>query len=260
MPEAAPVEGMLEAALVEGLSEATPVEKHLETFLQVSSFNRFYQIHQNGTCNEEDVETMISLYSGNRSDKNAPIHLFAELVGIEQNKDLIAYGEEHRAQKPCMVALISYVDSESTICRIDIDLNITPNIDVVGDGGYDSSDPCDQEVDSDSDLVVDEVPNDIDDKGVNDDGNINASSVGKQMQSIVIHNNSAHMSLINPDMAHVVEFSEYPEIVSTHQLAVNSDPEELFVGQRFKSKEELAKPYSSRIETPYPNQYKIDGV
>ncbi|PPS13015.1 hypothetical protein GOBAR_AA07626 [Gossypium barbadense] len=227
------VEGLSEATPVEGMPEAAPVEGMLEVALVEGS----YQIHRNGTCNEEDVETMISLYSGNRSDKNAPIHLFAELVGMEQNKDLIAYGEEHRAQKPCMVALISYVDSESTICRIDIDLNITPNIDLVGDSGYDSSDPCGQEVDSDSDLVVDEVPNDIDDKCVNDDGNINASSVGKQMQSIVIHNNSAHMSLINPDVVHVVKFSEYPEIVSTHQLAVNFDPEELFVGQRFKSKE-----------------------
>ncbi|KAK5771008.1 hypothetical protein PVK06_047177 [Gossypium arboreum] len=165
----------------------------------------------------EDMETMIALYWGNGSDRNAPIHLFAELAGMEQNKYLTAHDEEHRAQEPCMVALISYIDSESTIRGIDIDLNVTPDIDVVGDDGYESSDPCDQEVDSDSDLDIDDVPDDIDDEDVNDDGNINASSVGNQMRRIVIHNNlGPHMSLINPDAAHVAEFPEYPEILLAH--------------------------------------------
>ncbi|PPS20395.1 hypothetical protein GOBAR_AA00174 [Gossypium barbadense] len=129
----------------------------------------------------EDVETMIALYCRNESDKNTPIHLFVELAGMEQNEDLTAYGEEHAAQEPCMVAPISYVDSESTIRGIDVDLNVTPDIDVVGDDGYDSSDPYHQEVDSGSDLDVDNVPDDIDDEDVNDDGNINASSIGNQM-------------------------------------------------------------------------------
>ncbi|PPD74553.1 hypothetical protein GOBAR_DD28516 [Gossypium barbadense] len=75
---------------------------------------------------DEDVETMVALYCGNGSDKNAPIHLFAKLAGMEQNEDVNAYGEEHRAQEPWMVASISYVDSESTIGGIGIDLNITP--------------------------------------------------------------------------------------------------------------------------------------
>ncbi|PPS03085.1 hypothetical protein GOBAR_AA17583 [Gossypium barbadense] len=125
---------------------------------------------------DEDMETMIALYCENGSDKNAPIHLFAELASMEQNDDLNAYDEEHGAQEPCMVAPISYVDSESTIRGIDNDLNVTLDIDVVGDDGYDSSDPCDQEVDSDTDPDVDDVPDDIDDEDVKDDGNINASS------------------------------------------------------------------------------------
>ncbi|KAK5833485.1 hypothetical protein PVK06_017325 [Gossypium arboreum] len=166
---------------------------------------------------DEDVETMIALYCGNGSDKNAPIHLFAELAGMEENENLTAYGEEHRAQEPCMVAPRSYVDSESTIGGIDIDLNVTPDMDVVGDDGYDSSDPCYQEVDSDSDPDVDDVPDDIDDEDVNDDRNINASSVGNQMRRVVIHNNPGpHMSLIDPDAAHVAEFPEYPEILPAH--------------------------------------------
>ncbi|PPD82443.1 hypothetical protein GOBAR_DD20626 [Gossypium barbadense] len=127
---------------------------------------------------DEDVETMVTLYRGNGSDKNAPIHLFAELVGMEQNEDVNAYGEEHGAQELWMVALISYVDSESTIGGIGIDLNITPDIDVVGDEEEGGSDHCDEEVDSDSDPDVDDVPDDIDDEDVNNDGNINVSSVG----------------------------------------------------------------------------------
>ncbi|PPD78788.1 hypothetical protein GOBAR_DD24289 [Gossypium barbadense] len=186
---------------------------------------------------DKDVESMIALYCGNESDKNAPIHIFAELTGMEQNEDVNAYGEEHGAQESCMVASISYVDSELTIGGIGIDLNITPDIDVVGDDGYDGSNHYDQEVNSDSDPDVDDVPNDIDNEDVNNDGNINAFSVGNQMRRIVIQNNSGpHMSLIDPDEAHVAEFPEYPEILPAHRLAVNFDHDELFVGQRFESK------------------------
>ncbi|PPD77733.1 hypothetical protein GOBAR_DD25340 [Gossypium barbadense] len=87
--------------------------------------------------NDEDVETMIALYCGNRSDQNAPIQLFVELAGVEPTKDLTTSGEEHGAEELYMVAPISYVDSESTIRGIDIDLNVAPDIDVVGDDGYD---------------------------------------------------------------------------------------------------------------------------
>ncbi|PPS11757.1 hypothetical protein GOBAR_AA08902 [Gossypium barbadense] len=139
---------------------------------------------------DEDVEKMIDLYCGNGSDKNALIHLFAELAGMEQNNDLNAYDEEHGAQEPCMVAPIS-------------------------------SDPCDQAVDSDTDPDVDDVPDDIDDEDVNDNGNINASLVGNQMRRIVIHNNPRpHMSLIDLDATHTAEFPEYPEILPAHRLAM----------------------------------------
>ncbi|PPD86644.1 hypothetical protein GOBAR_DD16428 [Gossypium barbadense] len=170
---------------------------------------------------DEDVKTMVALYCGNGSDKNAPIHLFAELA------------------EPWMVAPISYVDSESTMGGIGIDLNITPDIDVVGGEEEGDSDHWDEEVDSDGDPELDDVPDDIDDEDVNNDGNIDASSVGEQMRCILIHNNPGpHMSLIDPDAAYVVEFPKYPEIVHPHGLTVNSDHEELFIGQRFSCKEE----------------------
>ncbi|PPS01111.1 hypothetical protein GOBAR_AA19550 [Gossypium barbadense] len=99
-----------------------------------------------------------------------------------------------------MVVPISYVDSQSTIHGINIDLNAAPETDLVGVDIYHSNDPFDHEVDSDSDLDVDEVLDDIDDVGVNEDGNVNASLVGNQIYCIVIHNNPrAHMSRIDPD-------------------------------------------------------------
>ncbi|PPD70259.1 hypothetical protein GOBAR_DD32863 [Gossypium barbadense] len=137
-------------------------------------------------ADDEDVETMVDLYCGNGSDKNAPIHLFAELAGMEQNEDVNASDEEHGAQEPCMVAPISYVDSESTMGGMGIDLNITPDVDMVGGeeecgceekGG---GDHWDEEVDSDGDPDVDDVPDDIDDE------DINASSIGEQMQHIIL--------------------------------------------------------------------------
>ncbi|PPS10375.1 hypothetical protein GOBAR_AA10269 [Gossypium barbadense] len=51
---------------------------------------------------DEDVETMIALYFGDRSDQNAPIQLFAELAGVEPTKDLIALDPNvaHAAEFP----------------------------------------------------------------------------------------------------------------------------------------------------------------
>ncbi|PPD81237.1 hypothetical protein GOBAR_DD21839 [Gossypium barbadense] len=93
--------------------------------------------------------------------------LFAELVGVEATEDPTLLGEEDRVQVPCMVVPVSYVDSRSTIHGIDIDLNAAAETDVVGDDVYYSSDPVDYEVDSESHPDVDEVPDDIDDEGIN---------------------------------------------------------------------------------------------
>ncbi|PPD76237.1 hypothetical protein GOBAR_DD26834 [Gossypium barbadense] len=188
---------------------------------------------------DEDVEIMVALYCGTRSNQNVPIQLFAKLAGVEPTEDPTLLGEEDGAQEPCMVVPISYVDSQSTIHEIDIDLNAAPETDMVGDDVYHNSDPSDHKVDSDSDPDVDKVLDYIDDEGVNEDGNVNASLVGNQIRHIVIHNNlGAHMSRIDPDAAHATEFLVYPKILSAHRLAVYSDLEELFVGQRFESKEE----------------------
>ncbi|PPR88352.1 hypothetical protein GOBAR_AA32339 [Gossypium barbadense] len=181
--------------------------------------------------NDEDIETMVAFYCRTRSNQSVPIQLFAELAGVEPTKDPTPLGKEHRAQEPCMVVQISYVNSQSTIRRINIDLNASPEADVVDDDVYHSSDPSDHEVDSESDPDLDGFPDDIDDEGVNDDGNVNASSVRKQICCITIHNNpGAHISRIEPNAAHAAKFPKYPKILLTHRLAVNFDHEELLIG------------------------------
>ncbi|PPD81894.1 hypothetical protein GOBAR_DD21160 [Gossypium barbadense] len=184
---------------------------------------------------DEEVETMVALYCGTSSDKNAPIQLFAELASVEATEYPTPLGEEDGVEAPCMVVPVSYVDSQSPIHGINIDLNDAAETDVVGDDVYYSSDPVDYEVDSESDPDADEVSDDIDDEGVNEDGNVNTSSVGNQIRRIVIHNNpGAHMSRIDPDAARAAEFPEYPEILHSYRMGVYSDPDELRVGQRFE--------------------------
>ncbi|PPS05488.1 hypothetical protein GOBAR_AA15154 [Gossypium barbadense] len=155
-----------------------------------------------------------------------------ELVDDEDVETMFAlYCEEHGAQESYIVVPISYIDNQSTIRGIDIDLNTAPEIDVVGDDVYNSSDPSDHDVNSDSDPDVDEVPDDINDEGVNNNGNVNAFLVGNQICRIVIHNNpEAHISQMDPDATHAADFLKYPEILPAHRLAVDSVPGELFVG------------------------------
>ncbi|PPD87122.1 hypothetical protein GOBAR_DD15957 [Gossypium barbadense] len=146
-------------------------------------------------------------------DEEVETMLFAELASVEATKDPIPLGEEDKVEAPCMVVPVSYADSQSPIYVINIDFNAATETNVVGDDVYYSSDPVDYEVDSESDPDADEVPDDIDDERVNEDGNVNASSVRNQIRRIVIHNNlGAHMSRIDPDAAQAAEFSEYPEI------------------------------------------------
>ncbi|KAK5842824.1 hypothetical protein PVK06_005226 [Gossypium arboreum] len=56
------------------------------------------------------------------------------------------------------------------------------------------------------------------------------------------------------DATHAAEFPEYPEILPAHRLAINSNLEELFMGQRFESKEKCVfsiKRYIMNISVDY---------
>ncbi|PPR96802.1 hypothetical protein GOBAR_AA23865 [Gossypium barbadense] len=189
------------------------------------------------------METVVTLYCANWRYQNVPIQLFAELADVEPVEYPIPLGEEHGVQDSCMVVPIVYVDNQLIVCMIEIDLDATP------------ADPFDHEVANHSGPDLDEVPDDIDEKDMNDDGNVNASSVGNPIRHIVIHNDlGAHILFIDPNTVHAAEFLEYLDILPAHQLAIDSKFKELFVGQNFEIKEECVffiKRYSMNVLVDY---------
>ncbi|KAH1091871.1 hypothetical protein J1N35_019128 [Gossypium stocksii] len=144
---------------------------------------------------DKDMETMVALYFRDRSCQTNPIQLFAELVDVESTEDSTPLGEKRGVQDLCMVVLKAYVDKQLTVYGIDIDLNAPPayenlnsgphlqihpvviETDADGDYVYGNNGSSDHNVKYYSDLDQNEVPNDIDDKDTNDDGNVDASSI-----------------------------------------------------------------------------------
>ncbi|PPD85670.1 hypothetical protein GOBAR_DD17393 [Gossypium barbadense] len=130
---------------------------------------------------DEDVETMVALYSQNKSGHIELTQLFAELADVELTEDFTALSEEYGVQHP------------------------------YGEDGYDNNALFDHKVKDFSDLDLDEVPDDIDDECVNRDRNVYASSVGNSSRGIVICNDpKAHILIIDPNMAHASKFPGTP--------------------------------------------------
>ncbi|KAH1064185.1 hypothetical protein J1N35_029172 [Gossypium stocksii] len=62
------------------------------------------------------------------------------------------------------------------------------------------------------------------------------------------------MSNIDPNVAYASKFLKYPDIVPAHRLAIDSVREELFMGQKFTTKEEFifaTKRYSMNVSVDY---------
>ncbi|PPD93738.1 hypothetical protein GOBAR_DD09313 [Gossypium barbadense] len=74
---------------------------------------------------DEDVETMITLYYRNRSGQITPIQLFAELPDVELTGDFTPLSEEHGVQDLCTMVPRAYVDRRTTESGININLNGT---------------------------------------------------------------------------------------------------------------------------------------
>ncbi|PPR96351.1 hypothetical protein GOBAR_AA24316 [Gossypium barbadense] len=82
-----------------------------------------------------------------------------------------------------------------------------------------------------TDLVLDKVLDDTNDKGIDDDENINNPSLGNPTQGIVIWNDhSAYILSVDPNVAYASEFQEYPNIIPSHMLVPDPKSEELVVG------------------------------
>ncbi|KAK5846641.1 hypothetical protein PVK06_002937 [Gossypium arboreum] len=123
--------------------------------------------------------------------------------------------------------------------------------DALGEDGSDNKDCSDHEGKDFSDPDLDNAPNDINDKGPHG-GNNYAPLVRNSSRVIVVRNDpEAYMSIIDPDAVHA---SEYPDTIPAHLMLIDPELEELFMGQRFVSKDKCVdaiKRYNMKVSVDY---------
>ncbi|PPD96172.1 hypothetical protein GOBAR_DD06806 [Gossypium barbadense] len=169
--------------------------------------------------NNENIETMVTLYCRNQNGHTELIQLFDELADVESTEDFTPLSKEHGVQDPCTEVSRVSVDRWSSIHEFDINLNAPPMFENLNLGPRLQIHPVVIEIDADdySDPDLDKVPDDIDDEDVNNDGNIYSSLVENLSRGIGIHNDlKAHMSVIDPDTTHAFDFPEYLDILPAH--------------------------------------------
>ncbi|KAH1063731.1 hypothetical protein J1N35_028718 [Gossypium stocksii] len=86
-------------------------------------------------------------------------------------------------------------------------------------------------------------------------GGYKALSTENSTCGITIRNDiGANMPIVDPDMAHAFEFPEYPDIIPAHMMLADLKSKELFVGQRFVSKNTYVtavKRYNMKVLVDY---------
>ncbi|PPS09565.1 hypothetical protein GOBAR_AA11075 [Gossypium barbadense] len=113
----------------------------------------------------------------------------------------------------------------------------------------------DQDVEDFSDPDVDEVLDDINNEGPEEVEDVHCPSFSNPSHGIILRNElGGDMLNVNPNAAHASEFPEYADIVHAHKLAVNSQFEELFIGQQFENKADCVfaiKQYNMKLSIDY---------
>ncbi|KAK5839552.1 uncharacterized protein LOC108484896 [Gossypium arboreum] len=112
-----------------------------------------------------------------------------------------------------------------------------------------------QDVEDFSDSDVDEVPDDIDDEGPEKVEDVHGLLFNNPSRDIILRNKlEGDMLNVDPDAGYASEFLVYADIVRAHRLAVNSQFEELFVGQQFEYKANCVfaiKLYNMKLSIDY---------
>ncbi|KAH1055285.1 hypothetical protein J1N35_033350 [Gossypium stocksii] len=115
--------------------------------------------------------------------------------------------------------------------------------------------PVKNDVEDFSDLDVDKVPNNIDDKGPEEVEDVHGPSFNNPSRGIILRNEPRDDMLnVDPNATHVFEFPEYADIVHAHRLTSISQLKELFVGQQFENKVDcvfVIKQYSMKFLIDY---------
>ncbi|PPD98211.1 hypothetical protein GOBAR_DD04758 [Gossypium barbadense] len=239
---------------------------------------------------------MVALYCPTERVNTEPIQLFAELADVDPIEDVTSLRQQYGVEDLCTEVPRMFFNMRSFMHGFDIDLNVgcadqygggatstwakNPHhvrlqihpvvieTDVHGEDGSNNNCHSDHESEDFSDPDVDEVSDGTDDEGA-DDENDYAISLGNPSHGIVIRNNrGAHISIVDPDTAYAFEFPKYPNIIPTHLMLVDPELEELFVGQRFVSKDNciiVIKWYSMKVLVDYKvatlnRQYMLDHL
>ncbi|KAK5840153.1 hypothetical protein PVK06_009036 [Gossypium arboreum] len=128
-------------------------------------------------------------------------------------------------------------------------------IDEDGEEGPNNDDHFHHDDEDFSDLDLDEVPENINDKGTEEAENVHPLSVGNPSHGLVIRNDTrAYMLSVDSNVTLASEFPKYPHIIPTHWLAIDSELEELFIGQQSTNKENCVfyiKRYSMKMSVDY---------
>ncbi|PPE02556.1 hypothetical protein GOBAR_DD00381 [Gossypium barbadense] len=193
----------------------------------------------------DDVETTVALYCPPRRLNTESIQLFVELEDAKPVDNVTQISQQYGVKDPRIEVLRSFVHD------FDIDLNVgysnqyggrlqmhpvVIDTNALGGDGSDNNDFSNHKGEDFSDPDLDDVLDDIDDEGP-DGGNNHAPSVGNPNRGIVIHNDpEAHMSIVNPDVAHASEFSEYLDIILAHLMLEDPKSKELFDQRKLDSK------------------------
>ncbi|PPR85627.1 hypothetical protein GOBAR_AA35062 [Gossypium barbadense] len=140
---------------------------------------------------------MTALYCLTRNVVTEIVKLFTELVDVELVQNVTSLNQEYGIQDP------------------------------YGEEGPNNDGRSDKKGE---DPDLDEVLDDINDDDANDDENVYTPFVGNLTCGIVIHNEPrTYMLSVDLDGVHASEFLEYPNIIPSYRLAVDSKAKELFV-------------------------------
>ncbi|KAH1098430.1 hypothetical protein J1N35_015351 [Gossypium stocksii] len=171
--------------------------------------------------NYDDLGRMIVIYCAPEMDNPSPIKLFTEIVEPKLVQFVIP---SYNIPIPCPYLKIN----PKVLATIEDSHEGSDNEEQSHYGNKDFSDPN-----------LDDIREDIDDQCVMEGEDIHPYSAGSMRYDIVICNNpGAFMTDVHPGAAVACEFSEYPNIVSSHLLDEESKARELFVGQQFDNKKD----------------------
>ncbi|KAK5793415.1 hypothetical protein PVK06_034561 [Gossypium arboreum] len=150
---------------------------------------------------------MFALYCPLGRLNTEPIQLFTELEDIKPVENVTQLSQQYEVEDP----------------RTKMDLN---------------NDCSDHEGENFSDPNLDDVTNDIDYKGP-DGGNDHIPLVENLSHGIIICNDSeVYMSIVDPNTADASKFPEGLDIIVGHLMLKDPESKDLFMGQRFTSKDE----------------------